>query len=120
MYIVGNKFRFLCSIVLSLYVWESMRLVGTGWLIFHGCLVHLDNRSAKEFFLPAICVTLSCILNMTQINQIFLAHIAKTLSLALPVLSTSTTAMLSEKNVNLPVSPCFGSKFTCNYYIECF
>ena len=56
-----------------------------------------DSKSATEFFTPGIWEKMKSMLNIAAINHRFLAHVASVGSLALPVFSTSTTAILSQK-----------------------
>ena len=50
-----------------------------------------------EFWTPGICEKIKSMLNIAAIIHKLRAHVASVVSLALPVLRTSTTAMLSQK-----------------------
>ena len=61
-----------------------------------GVLFHRDNKSAVAFLTPCTCEVISVILNIAVNSHILRAQVAKVSSLALPELSVSTTALLSQ------------------------
>ena len=73
--------------------------LGKYWVnLYSGVTVitHLDKRSAISLCLPGTWITMISMLKMAVISQIFLAQVARNGSFVLPVVSTSTTAWLSQ------------------------